>query len=68
MPMILSLILWTNYLIDNSKGDVLNKNLISDVKIEKEICRDWLALNIEDIPIKFPKLVENIITASYCYW
>ena len=66
--MILSLILWTNYLIDNSKGDVLNKNLISDVKIEKEICRDWLALNIEEIRIKFPKLVENIITASYCYW
>ena len=66
--MILSLTLWTNYLIDNSKGDVLNKNLISDVKIEKEICRDWLALNIEEIPIKFPKLVENIITASYCYW
>ena len=47
--MILSLILWTNYLIDNSKEDVLNKNLISDVKIEKEICRDWLALNIEEI-------------------
>ena len=66
--MILSLTLWTNYLIDNSKGDVLNKNLISDVKIEKEICRDWLALNIEEIPINFPKLVENIITASYCDW
>ena len=68
MPLILSFILWTNHLVDNSKEDVLNKNLISDVQIEKEICRDWLALNIEEIPIKFPKLVENIITASYCYW
>jgi hypothetical protein len=68
MPLILTLILWTNDLVDNSKEDVLNKNLISNVQIENEICRDWLALNFEEIPIKFPKLVENIITSNYCYW
>ena len=68
MPLILTLILWTNDLVDNSKEDVLNKNLISNVQIENEICRDWLVLNFEEIPIKFPKLVENIITATYCYW
>ena len=67
MPLILSIILWINYLIDNSKEDVLNKNLISDVQIEKEICRDLLALNIGKIPIKLTKLVKNIITTSYCY-
>ena len=68
MPLILTLILWTNDLVDNSKEDVLNKNLISNVQIENEICRDWLALNFEEIPIKFPKPVVSIITATYCDW
>ena len=68
MPLIITLILWTNNLVENSKEDVLKKNLISNVQIENEICRDSLALNFEEIPIKFPKLVENIITSTYCYW